>query len=232
MAGPGEMIRTSAEAMDLPEGSVVVYDRKLLTAGLRSKSGRGRSAAKVTARDAAHLLVAILGTAQVKDAVLAARRYQETQPVRHGSAAEGYAGLGIVELEDLPPEHSFIDALATLIASAAAGSLAAAMRAQAEEINGQVILSPPHIEVAVLMPGTLGEIRIAGTGTGVSRSVRYALPDPWRDAGGGTPGAAALQAWEDKLKPYQVEGDFRQQRSLSEKTIMRLSALLAPAKEK
>lgn len=232
MATSGAMIRTLAEAIGLPEASVVVYDRKLLEAGLRSKSGRGRSAAKVTARDAAHLLVAILGTAQLKDAAIAVRRYAETRPRPHGPATEGFVGLGIAELEDLPPEHSFVDALAALISSAASGSLAAAMLANADEINGRMILSPPAIEVAVLMPGTLAEIRIAGTGTAVSRSVRYALPDPWREAAGATPDPAALQAWEDKLNTYRVAGDFRQQRSVSENTIMRLAALLGSNQER
>jgi len=232
MASPGELIRTLAAATGLPKTSLVVSDRRLLEAGLRSKSGRGRSAAKVTARDAAHLLVAILGTAQVRDAVLAVQRYRETRPQAQGSSEQGFTGIGIDELERLSPEHSFIDVLATLIASAADGSLAALMRANAEQIGGETIVAPPHIEIAALMPGTLGEIRITGTGTGISRSMRYALPDPWRDTGGQVPDPAALQAWEDKLQQYRVEGDFKQQRSVSENTIMRLAALLEPAKEK
>jgi len=62
--------------------------------------------------------------------------------------------------------------------------------------------------------------------------VRYALPDPWRETGAQVPDPPALEAWEDKLKQYQVEGDFKQQRSVSEKTIMRLAALLEPQQEK
>lgn len=61
MATPGDLIRTIAAVTGIPEATVVVYDRSLLDAGLRTKGGRGRSAAKMTALDCARDLLAVMG---------------------------------------------------------------------------------------------------------------------------------------------------------------------------
>ena len=48
MASPGELVRTLAEVLGVPEPTVTVHDRNLVTAGLRTKGGRGRRAASFT----------------------------------------------------------------------------------------------------------------------------------------------------------------------------------------
>src|SRR5258705_11448956 len=60
MATPGQLVKCIAEALGIPEPTVVQYDRLLSENGMRSKGGRGTSAAKVTAVDAANLLIAIM----------------------------------------------------------------------------------------------------------------------------------------------------------------------------
>jgi|SRR3954451_11800042 hypothetical protein len=62
MATPGELVKCVAEALGIPEPTVVLYDRVLAENGLRSKGGRGTSAARVTSGDAANLLIAILAS--------------------------------------------------------------------------------------------------------------------------------------------------------------------------
>src|ERR1700730_6814059 len=62
VASPGELVRKVSELLGLAEPTIVLHDRNLVVAGLRSKSGRGTSAARMTARDAAHLLVAVLAS--------------------------------------------------------------------------------------------------------------------------------------------------------------------------
>lgn len=155
MATPGDLVRVLAGALGVPEATLVVHDRNLLGAGLRSKKGRGRGAPSVTARDLAHLLTAILGSAQVKDSADTVRRYSNTHPHAPRSSAGLYGKLGIAELAALPRRHSFIDALEALIVAASAGSLARKL-----------------IEVAALNPGTSGDIRLAGTGR--AASIHYA----------------------------------------------------------
>jgi hypothetical protein len=72
MATPGQLVETTAAILGIPQPTIALYDRVLSEHGLRSKGGRGRSAAKVNARDAAHLLLAVIGSsmsgASTKDA--------------------------------------------------------------------------------------------------------------------------------------------------------------------
>src|SRR5258705_2750991 len=79
MATPGQLVKCIAEALSIPEPSVVQYDRLLAENGLRSKGGRGTSAAKVTAGDAANLLIAIMGSpvigASIKPAIEGCKIY-------------------------------------------------------------------------------------------------------------------------------------------------------------
>ena len=59
MATPGQLVQAMATALGISVATVTQYDRQLAENGLRSKGGRGVSAAAVTARDAANLLIAI-----------------------------------------------------------------------------------------------------------------------------------------------------------------------------
>jgi hypothetical protein len=86
VASPGQFVRKFSQLLSIPEATIVLHDRNLVVAGLRSKSGRGNSAARVTARDAAHLLVAVLGSSLVKDSVETVRRYKQTRLVKEFSA--------------------------------------------------------------------------------------------------------------------------------------------------
>lgn len=134
MATPGELVKVIAASTGEDEATVTQHDRNLVVAGLRSKSGRGRSAAKVTARDAAVLLTAVLGSHRVKDSVETVRRYVETQEHRvwlqkhypedlEGRNANVWGDFCIPEMAALPPGHSFIDAMECLITLAADGKL-------------------------------------------------------------------------------------------------------------
>ena len=59
---PGLLVERMAAILGLPQKSIVVIDRALLEAGLRTRGGRGRSAARVTVADGATLLLAVLVT--------------------------------------------------------------------------------------------------------------------------------------------------------------------------
>src|SRR4051812_5015787 len=61
MGSPGELVRCVARVLKVSEATVVQYDRNLAEAGLRTKGGRGRSAARITSQDAANLLIVIAG---------------------------------------------------------------------------------------------------------------------------------------------------------------------------
>jgi hypothetical protein len=135
MATPGELVRMIAATTGEDEATVTQHDRNLVLAGLRTKGGRGRSAAKVTARDAARLLTSVLGAHRVKDAVETVRRYMQTQEhhahwhqhypdkLQGMGKANVWEDYGIPELAALPRDHTFIDALTALITVASEGRL-------------------------------------------------------------------------------------------------------------
>jgi|SRR6516164_7038497 hypothetical protein len=117
---PGQLVKAVSIALQVPEETVVVHDRNLVVAGLRTKSGRGPSAAKVTPHDAARLLVATLGSARSKDSVHTVREF-ETAVFR--SDPFGFiANIEHPALAELPDGHNFIEALTSLIKAASADS--------------------------------------------------------------------------------------------------------------
>lgn len=62
MATSGQLIVAVAEALGITPASVAVFDRALSEAGIRTKGGRGRSAAQMTSLDAANLLIAVISS--------------------------------------------------------------------------------------------------------------------------------------------------------------------------
>ena len=223
MASPGELVRKLSELLGIAERTIVLHDRNLVIAGLRSKSGRGNSAARMTARDAAHLLVAVLGSSHVKDSAETVRRYRETRP--HKSASGGYHDSTIAALRNLPPDHSFVDAVEALIAAAADGSLEPATQVITAEIEGEKFGYEAIIEITVQTPGQLGDISIRGGGA--SGHGRYGLPNPHDQHQSLHPPSDEVEAWKKKANDYHVESDLIQYRKVTEKTILELGRLLS-----
>lgn len=120
-ATPGQLKAKVAELFRLPANAVDYPWRVLREAGLVTKGGRGPSAAKVTATDAALLLIAVAGPLPAADVVTAVRRYADL-PIQ---AWPGEAVESPVALTDVAEAKTFLDALSGLIVSAADGSLAA-----------------------------------------------------------------------------------------------------------
>jgi hypothetical protein len=178
MASPGELVNVLASMLGVPEVTVTQHDRNLVAAGLRTKGGRGRSAAKVTPRDAAHLLIAVMGSELIKDSTIAVRRYQETRVHNRQPKEDGWADFALPELAALPRDHSFVDALTALISAAAAGSLEQLFERDGHvEANGRratQIINPVRIEVST--PDPHGMIQIFGLRDDLSRGVPYLLP--------------------------------------------------------
>jgi len=215
MASPGELVKAMAEVLGVPEASIVVHDRNLAIAGLRRKGGRGWSAAQVTPRDGANLLVAILGSPQVKDSVATTTRYGETRC----RVSAPIPKEQVPEIAELPEDHSFIDALEALLIAAIDGSIDQFIRRVLKGGTGDRAAAAPRIELAALSPGTLGDIRISGISQGVLH-LRYALPDPFEE-GAPAPRHPALPVDADAPS----NGDLEQYRRVSERTICHLADL-------
>jgi hypothetical protein len=125
MATPGQLVQTMAEALGIPAETVTNYDRVLSENGMRSKSGRGRGSAKVTAADAANLLIAIMGSpiagASVKEAANTCRTYGSLPVVGFALGTVNFAKVGLKMLDDMPKKHTLRDGITALIDSATRG---------------------------------------------------------------------------------------------------------------
>lgn len=149
MATPRELVTTVAAALGAPEPTVIQLDRRLADAGLRSKLGRGPSAAKVTPRDAANLIIAAAISPPLADAVEVVRTYASLPLAEDiGKAAlEGgrkplsetkiwrLRDFSLPKVSDLPADHTFGDLLASVISSVAEGEYAQAKRRAEEHVD-------------------------------------------------------------------------------------------------
>jgi hypothetical protein len=115
VATPRQLVEVTAEILGISEATVIVHDRNLATAPtpLRSVAGRGRAAARVTADDAANLLIAVAASESVKDSAKTVLAYRDL-------LGESAINSGIRRYDELPANHTFGQALAALIEAAAA----------------------------------------------------------------------------------------------------------------
>lgn len=180
MASPGELIDEVAAALNKARATIVTYDRFLTIAGLRTKYGRGRGAAKVTPRDAARLLIAVLGSSEAQDSAATIRRYERTRKIRtHKSGHQGSNAWTVPcppEIERLPEDHNFIDAIEALIASISSGTFVAALDACRQAFGGAGTFTRYALQVEIKRPGTHAGFVIQGLRPGDSFSCGYALP--------------------------------------------------------
>jgi hypothetical protein len=213
MATPAQLVETVNSATGVPLPTVVDIDRKLVKAKLRTKTGRGLHAARMTPLDAARLLAGVLGSPQANTAADAVERYSRTAPDRARSSDKLFATAKLHDLGALPARHSFIEALAALIASAATGSLARMMAASKEDWS-------PSIEVFAFTRATRGRIRIAGLPNALTVYVEYGPAAP------GTHPAGKIDRRRKALADDSI-GDLEQSRRITERTILAIATLLS-----
>jgi hypothetical protein len=214
MASPAQLVETLSLVTGVPLPTIVDIDRKLVKANLRTKGGRGLHAAQMTPLDAARLLTAVLASPQANASGEAVARYERTQVDKTRSSDKLYGGAKLDDFSVLPPGHSYVDALASLIASVSGGALARLIaKAEFEWL--------PAIEVFAFTRATRGRIRVSGLPTGLTASVEYALPPPGRSRSGK---AAASRSESAAGEPI---GDLEQSRRVTETTILAIADLLA-----
>jgi len=126
MATPGQLVHTVSDVLGVPIATVIQYDRQLAENGLRSVKGRGRGAARVTARDAAHLVIALMGAppwvATIRSAAESCEKIRSLQSNHPDlSDPKKFRRFGLHQLSELPNRHLFVDAIAALIEGAGRG---------------------------------------------------------------------------------------------------------------
>jgi hypothetical protein len=200
MATPGELVHTIAKVLGIAEATVVQIDRNLLAAGLRTKAGRGPSAAQVTSHDAANLLIAIGGApitgASVKESRRTCERYRLLRAygvqIKLGSFSRLKSQLPT--LGRLPDKHSFGDAIAALIDSITAGEFG----------FPKDPLHYPHVSVRFDGPFPEGGIVVEFRGRRVQLS------------------------YQQTREPRRYESDFSQERRFGFATLSDVAKILHP----
>jgi hypothetical protein len=205
VATPAQLVEALSDATGVAPATVTDIDRKLVAAGLRTKGGRGLSAARMTTLDAARLLAAILAGPQANQSAEAVRRYGATLPDPKRSSDGLFSDTGCKGLSALSARHNFVEALAAVIASAATGALRKMRDAEDDE-------QFPKIEVFAFTRATYGRIHIFGLPNGRAINIEY-LP---------TPSSKRASA-----KAAPAEGDLEQSRRITERTIFTIAELLA-----
>jgi hypothetical protein len=213
MATPGQLVQVMGEVLGIPRATVTVYDRVLAENGLRSKSGRGTSAAKVTSRDAANLLIALAASPifglSAKDAV---RNCEAYGSLRRGEIGwpETFTNFGLPTLANLPPKQNFVDALSALIDAAGRGEIFKPPE------GGKRFSFRTFFEVRFIGPGPSAEIIADGTKEfGLLARLIYV------DA------RQAKRSRPRALADFRKFPDLRQISSVSFKTIQTLGALVS-----
>lgn len=139
---PMQLVQAVADATGLPEETIVQHDRNLLVAGLRTKGGRGSSAAKVTYLDAARLLTASLGALRVKYSAETVREHEATAVDLSRSDLSRLELLKkIPALWRLNLDHGFVSMVAALIEASADKSIC-------EYLEGKSLWPPVRISVS------------------------------------------------------------------------------------
>jgi hypothetical protein len=118
MASSTQLTERVANVLGLPQATVALHMRNIREAGLITQGGRGRSAAKMTAADAGHLLIASVGSLSPKDSVEVVEKYAGRKTRR----SHWEAGL-VPKMDQLSRNHTFVEALTATIESAVADEI-------------------------------------------------------------------------------------------------------------
>ena len=131
MARATALVDLIAALTGLDHAKVTRHARFAREAGYLSQAARGRSAAHMTAKDAAHLLASILNDGIGQDAGMILKHIGcmeiDGEDLRNLKDARKWRDGALEQLRALlpvlfEPEHSFIDLLVALIEQAASGS--------------------------------------------------------------------------------------------------------------
>ena len=232
MATPGQLTSNLAKLCAIPASAVEHPWRVLREAGIVTKGGRGKSAAHITATDAANLLIAVAASMPAASILDAWREFSSMRAFKKGladrdmrpgqriAASKGVSptwaldGLPFEKLRGLGPRHTIVEALAALI----------------EDVSDPVIqsaLSPPEfsdslIDVSVRLSGPMpgGEIRVSFSNR--IEEVHYDS-DPIHLEDG--PEASIKSA---RRADQYFRGDMEQTRKFFSRTIVGLSRLVFP----
>jgi hypothetical protein len=195
-----------AKQLGLPEPTIALHMRNIREAGLITQGGRGRSSAKMTAADAANLLVASVGSLNPKDSVEVVAKYASIGKTRASNWATGL----VPKLDRLRNQHTFGEALTALIESAMANDLSIKNKGQVEAIL-----------ITLFWPWDGAKIELYESDE--ARDVMKAAEPHWLAYGA----VFFLAPSKPPITPEIISrADFQQERKFTHRTIFALANLL------
>jgi hypothetical protein len=168
MASPGQLCEAIARSTGKSLPTVTAYDYQLAQAGLRTAGGRGRSAAKVTVKDAATLLIVSMVGPAIKDTLATYAGFSGLRASfsslgtikNHAQIANESLGkrwelkfAPVPKLTALKDDHTFPDCLAAMIEAIVLGQIGLA-RDEAQNIDSMRGSRISFIKVRLSVPLT------------------------------------------------------------------------------
>jgi hypothetical protein len=180
MASPGQLCEVVAGLLGKSLPTVLAYDHQLAKAGLRTTGGRGRSAARMTATDAATLIIASIVSPTIKDTVEAFKSYSSLLPVfsslhiKHNKEVVTKVPLGnawdlrfmpVPRLKSLEDNHTFHNFLAAILEAVTTGEIKLAEHFSQET---RIRFSPyppsiivPEVSITLTVPWVFARVVIS-----------------------------------------------------------------------
>ena len=205
MASSTQLSECVAKQLGLPESTIALHMRNIREAGLITQGGRGRSSARMTAADAAHLLVASVGSLNPKDSVEVIGKYASIGKTKGSNWATGL----VPKLDQLRNQHTFAEALTALIESGMANDLPIKNR---DQTNLEAIL------ITLFWPWSGAKIEFYKFDE--AKDVMKAVEPHWLTYGAGF----FLAPSSPPITPQIIsKADFQQERKFTHRTIFALA---------
>lgn len=227
MASSGDLIACLSEVLGVSENTVAYPLRRLREAGLISKGKRGRGGASITAEDSAAVLIACMSSSPSKETIKAfhdiASTVNFTRHVPDDGGAVQFPLIWVLGdaclpfLQELAPEHTFLDAISALIKEAVANNLEAIVSPFSSGLESFKHRGHEPLTITVQGPHPMAAIKLAHDKGGT-----------WEMHGYGPP---RFEKWSDRsaeLKEAAGRGprDLKLQTEVAHRTFSALGTLL------
>ena len=208
MASSTQLSECVAKQLGLPPSTIALHMRNIREAGLITQGGRGRSSARMTAADAAYLLMASVGSLNPKDSVEVVAKYAAIIKTRRSNWAIGL----VPKLDQLQKQHTFAEAITALIESAMANNISIK---NSDQVDLEAIL------ITLFWPWNGAKIQFYKFDE--AKDVMKAAEPYWLAYGAGF----FLAPSSPPITPQIIsKADFQQERKFTHRTIFALADLL------
>jgi hypothetical protein len=158
MASPGDLYNVIAPLLGVSPATVRAHDLALVRAGLRTSGGRGRSAAKMTSRDAASLTIVTMASNSLRDTVATFNDFAGLQTKKRWSLVGQDSPI-----QALGERHTFLEAFTAIIDGVRSDRIEIAQHPRGEiRTRRHFGENPIDIRISLYMPHCYASISFLG----------------------------------------------------------------------